>query len=106
MSSKVPRRPGRNKGSVAAPTASLHFDAPLLDRLADRGVAFSHVTLHVGAGTFLPVKVDQVEDHLMHSEYGEVSADTCISIAEAKAAGGRVTRPTSGSTPSWALPTT
>jgi S-adenosylmethionine:tRNA ribosyltransferase-isomerase len=80
----------RNTGAVAAPTASLHFDAPLLAALAARGVAFSHVTLHVGAGTFLPVKVDDVTTHRMHSEWGEVSETAAREIAATKAAGGRV----------------
>ena len=75
---------------MAAPTASLHFDAALLEALAARGVAFTHVTLHVGAGTFLPVKVDDVTTHRMHSEWGEVSAAAAAEIAATKAAGGRV----------------
>lgn len=77
-------------GAVAAPTASLHFDQGLLDDLAAMGVKFSHVTLHVGAGTFLPVKVDDVSDHVMHSEWGQVSAQTAADIMATKAAGGRV----------------
>ncbi len=77
-------------GAVAAPTASLHFDAPLLDALAARGVAFTHVTLHVGAGTFLPVKVDDVTTHKMHAEWGSVSAEAADEIAATKKAGGRV----------------
>ena len=80
----------RNPGAVAAPTASLHFDAGLLQTLADRGVAFSHVTLHVGAGTFLPVKVDDVTTHKMHAEWGRVSEEAAAQIAATKAAGGRV----------------
>ncbi len=80
----------RHAGAVAAPTASLHFDAPLLDALAQRGVAFSHVTLHVGAGTFLPVKVDDIADHKMHAEWGQVSETAAQDIAATKAAGGRV----------------
>jgi len=80
----------RNAGAVAAPTASLHFDQPLLDQLAAMGVDFSHVTLHVGAGTFLPVKVDDIADHKMHSEWGQVSAQAAAEIIETKAAGGRV----------------
>ncbi|WP_432635350.1 S-adenosylmethionine:tRNA ribosyltransferase-isomerase, partial [Albidovulum sp.] len=60
----------RRAGAVAAPTASLHFDAELLARLAARGVTFTHVTLHVGAGTFLPVKVEDVTTHRMHAEWG------------------------------------
>ncbi|MCF3596224.1 tRNA preQ1(34) S-adenosylmethionine ribosyltransferase-isomerase QueA [Rhodobacteraceae bacterium LMO-12] len=80
----------RRAGAVAAPTASLHFDAPLLERLKDKGVMFSHVTLHVGAGTFLPVKVDDVTSHKMHAEWGEVSETAAAEIAATKAAGGRV----------------
>ena len=77
-------------GAVAAPTASLHFDAPLLEALKARGVAFTHVTLHVGAGTFLPVKVDDIRDHKMHGEWGEVTEEAAAEIAATKAAGGRV----------------
>ncbi|MHA6323590.1 tRNA preQ1(34) S-adenosylmethionine ribosyltransferase-isomerase QueA [Roseivivax sp. CAU 1753] len=77
-------------GAVAAPTASLHFDAPLLAALAARGVTFTHVTLHVGAGTFLPVKVEDVTTHRMHAEWGEVSARAADEIAATKAAGGRI----------------
>lgn len=80
----------RNKGAVAAPTASLHFDEDLLARIAARGVSFTHVTLHVGAGTFLPVKVDDVTTHKMHAEHGRVSAGAAAEIAQTKAAGGRV----------------
>ncbi|WP_342075956.1 tRNA preQ1(34) S-adenosylmethionine ribosyltransferase-isomerase QueA [Yoonia sp. SS1-5] len=80
----------RRAGAVAAPTASLHFDGPLLDALAARGVTFSHVTLHVGAGTFLPVKVDDVRDHKMHAEWGEVTAAAAAEINATKAAGGRI----------------
>ncbi len=80
----------RRAGAVAAPTASLHFDGPLLDALAARGVQFTHVTLHVGAGTFLPVKVDDVRDHKMHAEWGEVTADAAAQINATKAAGNRV----------------
>ncbi|MBN2905469.1 MAG: tRNA preQ1(34) S-adenosylmethionine ribosyltransferase-isomerase QueA [Rhodobacteraceae bacterium] len=77
-------------GAVAAPTASLHFDAGLLAALAARGVAFTHVTLHVGAGTFLPVKVDDVSDHKMHAEWGEVSHAAADQINATRAAGGRI----------------
>jgi S-adenosylmethionine:tRNA ribosyltransferase-isomerase len=80
----------RNKGAVAAPTASLHFDQALLDALARREVAFTHVTLHVGAGTFLPVKVEDVTTHRMHAEWGQVSAEAAAEITATKAAGGRV----------------
>lgn len=77
-------------GAVAAPTASLHFDDALLTALRARGVSFVHVTLHVGAGTFLPVKVDDVTTHKMHSEWGEVTPEAAQQIAATKAAGGRV----------------
>ncbi|MBB93924.1 MAG: tRNA preQ1(34) S-adenosylmethionine ribosyltransferase-isomerase QueA [Rhodobacteraceae bacterium] len=77
-------------GAVAAPTASLHFDQPLLDALAERGVDFTRVTLHVGAGTFLPVKVDDIADHKMHAEWGRVSAEAAAEIAATKVSGGRV----------------
>ncbi|MCT4558869.1 MAG: tRNA preQ1(34) S-adenosylmethionine ribosyltransferase-isomerase QueA [Pelagimonas sp.] len=80
----------RNSGAVAAPTASLHFDEALLQALADKGVQFTHVTLHVGAGTFLPVKVEDVTTHKMHGEWGQVSAQAAHDIREAKAQGGRV----------------
>ncbi|MGR3495799.1 tRNA preQ1(34) S-adenosylmethionine ribosyltransferase-isomerase QueA [Citreimonas sp.] len=80
----------RNKGAVAAPTASLHFDEPLLAALRARGVEFTHVTLHVGAGTFLPVKVDDVTTHKMHGEWGEITEQAAAEIAATKAAGGRV----------------
>ncbi|MFC0202403.1 tRNA preQ1(34) S-adenosylmethionine ribosyltransferase-isomerase QueA [Paracoccus rhizosphaerae] len=78
------------QGAVAAPTASLHFDAPLLDALETLGVEFVHVTLHVGAGTFLPVKVDDVTTHRMHAEWGEIGADAANAINRAKAEGRRV----------------
>lgn len=80
----------RVPGAVAAPTASLHFDAPLLAALEARGVAFSHVTLHVGAGTFLPVKVDDIARHRMHAERGEITARAAAEINATRAAGGRV----------------
>ncbi len=80
----------QNAGAVAAPTASLHFDEALLAALAAMGVKFTHVTLHVGAGTFLPVKVDDISEHKMHSEWGQVSPSAAADIAAAKAAGGRV----------------
>ena len=80
----------RHSGAVAAPTASLHFDADLLTALAAKGVSFTEVTLHVGAGTFLPVKVEDVTTHKMHAEWGQVSAKAAQEIAETKAKGGRV----------------
>jgi len=80
----------RNAGAVAAPTASLHFDEQLLASLAEKGVDFSYVTLHVGAGTFLPVKVDNIADHKMHAEWGEISAQAAAEIAQTQADGGRI----------------
>lgn len=80
----------RHTGAVAAPTASLHFDEDLLQRLAAKGVDFSEVTLHVGAGTFLPVKVEDVTTHKMHAEWGRVSAAAAEEINATKRAGGRV----------------
>jgi S-adenosylmethionine:tRNA ribosyltransferase-isomerase len=80
----------RLDGSVAAPTAGLHFTPELLARLAERGVEHVFVTLHVGAGTFLPVKVDDVADHRMHPEWGEVSAETASALNIARARGGRI----------------
>lgn len=77
-------------GAIAAPTAGLHFTPALIDTLKGRGIGFARVTLHVGAGTFLPVKVDRVEDHKMHAEWGEVTAETVAAIEAAKARGGRV----------------
>ncbi len=80
----------RAPGAVAAPTASLHFDDAVLAALAARGVATSEVTLHVGAGTFLPVKVEDVTTHRMHGEWGEVTPAAAAEIAATRAAGGRV----------------
>lgn len=80
----------KHAGAVAAPTASLHFNADLLAQLAAKGVQFVYVTLHVGAGTFLPVKVDDVADHKMHAEWGEVTQTAADTIAKAKAEGRRV----------------
>lgn len=80
----------RETGAVAAPTASLHFDDALLKALAAQGVDFTEVTLHVGAGTFLPVKVEDVTTHRMHAEWGEVSRQAADEIAATKAAGGRI----------------
>jgi S-adenosylmethionine:tRNA ribosyltransferase-isomerase len=80
----------RHAGAVAAPTASLHFDADLLRTLATLGISFSEVTLHVGAGTFLPVKVEDVTSHRMHAEWGQVSGGAASEIAATRAAGGRV----------------
>ncbi|PRX31889.1 S-adenosylmethionine:tRNA ribosyltransferase-isomerase [Meinhardsimonia xiamenensis] len=77
-------------GSVAAPTASLHFDAPLLAALEAAGVRFARVTLHVGAGTFLPVKTEDISRHRMHAEWGEVSEAAAEAINATRRAGGRV----------------
>lgn len=77
-------------GAVAAPTAGLHFDDELLAALKAKGVELAFVTLHVGAGTFQPVKVDDVHQHQMHSEVMEVSSDVCEKVLETKARGGRV----------------
>ena len=77
-------------GAVAAPTAGLHFDEPLLERLKAKGVRFAFVTLHVGAGTFKPVKVDNVNEHVMHSEYIEVSDDVVKAVKDTRAHGNRV----------------
>jgi len=77
-------------GAVAAPTAGLHFTPALLDAVEARGVRRALVTLHVGAGTFLPVKAEDTDDHVMHSEWGEISPETARAIAETRAAGGRI----------------
>lgn len=77
-------------GAVAAPTAGLHFDDPLLAKLRDKGIEMAFVTLHVGAGTFQPVRVDTIEDHIMHSEYAEVPQDVVDAVLAAKARGNRV----------------
>lgn len=77
-------------GAVAAPTAGLHFTETLLRELADAGVESATVTLHVGAGTFQPVRVDAVEDHHMHAEYLEVDEALCAAVAATRARGGRV----------------
>ncbi|WP_438956071.1 tRNA preQ1(34) S-adenosylmethionine ribosyltransferase-isomerase QueA [Cognatiyoonia sp.] len=80
----------KHSGAVAAPTASLHFDRPLLEALKAKGVTFTYVTLHVGAGTFQPVKVDDIKDHKMHAELGHVSQTAADAVNATKAAGGRV----------------
>jgi len=80
----------RRDGAVAAPTAALHFDSVLLDALKEAGIGMETVTLHVGAGTFLPVKAETTAAHVMHFEAGEIDADTAGRINAAKAAGGRV----------------
>jgi S-adenosylmethionine:tRNA ribosyltransferase-isomerase len=78
------------KGAVAAPTAGLHYSDALLDKIRAKGVKVETITLHVGAGTYQPVKVESVDDHEMHSEYVEVSQAVCDSINDTKANGGRV----------------
>jgi S-adenosylmethionine:tRNA ribosyltransferase-isomerase len=80
----------RERGAVAAPTASLHFDEPLLTELRARQVSLAFVTLHVGAGTFQPVRADDLESHVMHSERAAVGAATCEAIMRARSAGRRV----------------
>ena len=80
----------KNDGAVAAPTAGLHFDEMLLSNLENQGISHTFVTLHVGAGTFQPVKVEDIESHKMHSEYYEISSETIDKIEQAKALGGRI----------------
>ncbi len=77
-------------GAVAAPTAGLHFTDELFARLDARGVGRVFLTLHVGAGTFLPVKAERVEDHVMHAEWGEIPEEAAARIADARRAGGRI----------------
>jgi S-adenosylmethionine:tRNA ribosyltransferase-isomerase len=79
-----------HEGSVAAPTAGLHFTDALLEALKNKGVSLHRVTLQVGAGTFLPVKTEEVSDHRMHAEYGEVSSQTADALNKVRAEGGRV----------------
>lgn len=81
---------GRHAGAVAAPTAGLHFDNQLLEQLRERGVQVAFVTLHVGAGTFQPVRVDDIASHQMHSEVMELSAEICAQVQATRAAGKRV----------------
>lgn len=80
----------QHPGAVAAPTAGLHFDQAMLDRLEVSGVKSASVTLHVGAGTFQPVRVDDISEHQMHYEYVEVPQTTCDAVVEARKGGGRV----------------
>jgi S-adenosylmethionine:tRNA ribosyltransferase-isomerase len=77
-------------GAVAAPTAGLHFTEALLQKLSDKGVGIERVTLHVGAGTFLPMKADDTDDHVMHAEWGELTEAVVHRLVAAKAEGGRV----------------
>ncbi|HEY2889862.1 MAG TPA: tRNA preQ1(34) S-adenosylmethionine ribosyltransferase-isomerase QueA [Dongiaceae bacterium] len=80
----------RAEGAVAAPTAGLHFTPELLDVLAGRGIEQVHLTLHVGAGTFLPVKSERIEEHRMHAEHGEITAAAAAAINRARNAGRRI----------------
>jgi S-adenosylmethionine:tRNA ribosyltransferase-isomerase len=80
----------RQEGSVAAPTAGLHFTDALVARLAERGIALHKLTLHVGAGTFLPVKTADTADHRMHAEYGSVGAETAAALNAVRRSGGRI----------------
>ena len=80
----------RHQGSVAAPTAGLHFDQPMLTALTSQGIALAYVTLHVGAGTFQPVRDEDMSKHIMHSERYQVPPEAVAAIARSKAAGGRV----------------
>jgi len=80
----------REVGAVAAPTAGLHFDEALFARLRERGVGFGHVTLHVGAGTFQPVRVESLEEHVMHREWLNVGPELVEQVRRTRAAGGRV----------------
>jgi len=80
----------RKEGAVAAPTAGLHFTERLLKQLTERGIGHTFVTLHVGAGTFLPVKTEDTNDHKMHSEWGEISAETAARLNEVRREGGRI----------------
>ena len=80
----------RNPGAIAAPTAGLHFDQALLDKLQARGVGLAFLTLHIGAGTFMPVRVDDIRQHRMHREWVAVSTALCTAVNRCKAVGGRV----------------
>jgi len=80
----------RRAGAVAAPTAGLHFDAAMLSELARRGIEQAFVTLHVGAGTFAPVRADRIEDHVLHAEWLCVDEALCAQVAAARARGGRI----------------
>ena len=80
----------KEEGSAAAPTAGLHFTDDLLERIKAKGVGYGEVTLHVGLGTFRPVKVDRIEEHLMHGEYFHISDEVANEINERRKAGGRI----------------
>ena len=81
---------GEREGAVAAPTAGLHFSESFIEQCRQKGIETGFVTLHVGAGTFQPVRADEIEDHVMHAEYLEVDEVLCQQIAQTRAAGGRV----------------
>ncbi len=81
---------GNKQGSVAAPTAGLHFTPELFHKLAQKGIDTAYITLHVGVGTFRPVEVENITEHLMHQEFLQISAETAEKIAQTKARGGRV----------------
>src|SRR5690606_22859248 len=78
------------EGAVAAPTAGLHFTQPLIEALGRRGIALHRLTLHVGAGTFLPVKAQDTHEHHMHSEWGTITAETAAALNAVRTNGGRV----------------
>ena len=80
----------REEGAVAAPTAGLHFTPALVEALKGQGAGFHEVTLHVGPGTFLPVKVENIENHKMHGEWGQVTPDTSAALNKVKENGGRI----------------
>lgn len=80
----------KHAGAVAAPTAGLHFTPTLLERLKEQGIKIAFVTLHVGAGTFQPVKADDISQHVMHHEFAEVSAETATEVNQTRAQGGRI----------------
>ena len=80
----------RSPGAVAAPTAGLHFDDNIMRQVRAQGVDTAYVTLHVGGGTFQPVRVDNLDDHVMHREYFEIDAATCEKIAQTRRRGGRI----------------
>lgn len=80
----------KEEGSAAAPTAGLHFTDELIERIKEKGVGYGEVTLHVGLGTFRPVKVDKIEEHLMHGEYFHITDDVAKEINERRAKGGRI----------------
>lgn len=80
----------KHEGAVAAPTAGLHFDDALIEKIKSKGIETAFVTLHVGAGTFAPVRVENILEHKMHAEYMEINEETCAKIIKAKNQGGRI----------------